>query len=653
MGLKSLLNIGIKMFRGSSAAKTAVKVGAAAIGTAAVGVGTVFTSNLNLSNYSIKDQNNADTFLSSDPNNRTREQVYSLIEEICVKYNINPQDAKNAMLLETIAGCTTEELLTKSNEELENIIKAFDNALPWKIFSWGDKDINFVKDIAQKANKKYVAGKTGISTWSDTVRDIKHFFGVDTDVKSTLEDNGFSITPDGMKKYFDSMMKDAIASGDKEKIKENYDLVLQKFGELLNDTEDPYQKEILQAAISRLEAPKRAMAAKLSIASCGDNDEAKQAVARGISKHFEEISCIADALGQYTSDDDNTTISHTSFANMTEEDSMIALGRMNSRRQELEAKIANGEELTEAESRYYNNAQLSQYAGAMTGTVCNSYVENPATVLNTIDRDTAEFGIQQEVYSRAASYVEEHQQELPMTPAQFTATVDRATGNNYTKVLNDIKAGVPEVRPSKTQTQAQTKIQQTNETNTKKADAQQGTETISETTTPVKQEKQRVSAVTNPAERQRTGTPSTQQTTTATATVSNKKTSDKAQTNTVTNPSATKREFSQEKLNEAISQGIEGITAYKKDYDISDIKLTQEILNSTVASSSLQDWALEKFKRMNVALKKLTFPGIHNEENLKKAALMMNPEDLKEMNMTSYYTEKTVDRIIEREEKAV
>ena len=56
MGLKSLLNIGIKMFRGSSAAKTAVKVGAAAIGTAAVGVGTVFTSNLNLSNYSIKDQ---------------------------------------------------------------------------------------------------------------------------------------------------------------------------------------------------------------------------------------------------------------------------------------------------------------------------------------------------------------------------------------------------------------------------------------------------------------------------------------------------------------------------------------------------------------------------------------------------------------------
>ena len=31
----------------------------------------------------------------------------------------------------------------------------------------------------------------------------------------------------------------------------------------------------------------------------------------------------------------------------------------------------------------------------------------------------------------------------------------------------------------------------------------------------------------------------------------------------------------------------------------------------------------------------------------------MNPEDLKEMNMTSYYTEKTVDRIIEREEKAV
>lgn len=644
MGLKSLLNIGIKMFRGSSVAKTVAKVGAAAVGTAAIGVGSVAVSNMNFSTYSIEDHLNGDTFTPSGENGRTRDQVYKLIEELCVRYNINPQDAKDAMLLETIAGCTTEELGKKNNEELEKIIRAFDNALPFRIFSWGNKDINYVKDIAKKANKKYIDSQTGIGTWSNTVRDIKHLFGVDTGVKATLEDNGFSITPEGIEDYFDSMMKDAIASGDKEKIQEKCDFVLQKYGELLNDTEDPYQKEILQAAISRLEAPKRAMAAKLSIASCGNDDKAKQAVARGISKHYEEISCKADALGQYTSDDDNTTISHTAFANMTEEDSMIALGRMNSRRKELETKMAKGEELTEAESRYYNNAQLSQYAGAMTGACCNSYVENPSTILSTIDRDTAEFGIQQEVYSRAASYAEAHQNELPMTPAQFTATVDKATGNNYTKVLNDVKAGVPEVRPSQTQTGAKTQEtpKEQNKNNNK-----QGTVTKTESNKP---ENRSSARVTNPVER-RTSTQTS--TTTKTNATAFDRTSAEISAETVTNPSTTKREFSKEKLNTAISQGVEKVVEYQKTYDISDIQLTQEILNSTTASSSLQDWALEKFKRMNTALKKLTFPGIHNEENLKKAALMMNPEDLKKMNMTSYYTEKTVDRIIEKEEQTV
>lgn len=642
MGLKSLLNIGIKMFRGSSALKTTAKVGAAAVGTAAIGVGGVAVSNMNFSTYSIEDHLNGDTFTPSGENGRTRDQVYRLIEELCVRYNINLQDAKDAMLLETIAGCTTEELGKKSNEELEQIIRAFDNALPWRIFSWGDKDINDVKKIAQKANKKYIDSQTGIGVWNNTFRYIQHFFGVDTDVKATLEDNGFSITPEGIKAYFDSMMKDAIASGDKEKIQEKYDFVLQKFGELLNDTEDPYQKEILQAAISRLEAPKRAMAAKLSIASCGNDDKAKQAVARGISKHYEEITCKADALGQYTSDDDNTTISHTAFANMTEEDSMIALGIMNSRRKELETKMAKGEELTEAESRYYNNVQLSQYAGAMTGACCNSYVENPSTILSTIDRDTAEFGIQQEVYSRAASYVEEHQNELPMTPAQFTATVDKATGNNYTKVLNDIKAGIPEVRQNQTQTEAKTQKTPTEQNNNKP-------ETVTETE-PNKPENRRSARVTNPVERRTSKQTST--TTAGSNTTASDRTSAGISAGTVTNPSE-KREFSKEKLNKAISQGVEGVVEYQKTYDINDIQLTQEILNSTTASSSLQDWALEKFKRMNTALKKLTFPGIHNEENLKKAALMMNLEDLEEMNMTSYYTEKTVERIIEREEKAV
>lgn len=646
MGLKSLLNIGIKMFRGSSALKTTAKVGTAAVGTAAIGVGGVAVSNMNFSTYSIEDHLNGDNFTPSGENGRTRDQVYRLIEELCVRYNINLQDAKDAMLLETIAGCTTEELGKKSNEELEQIIRAFDNALPFRIFSWGDKDINDVKDIAKKANKKYIDSQTGIGTWSNTVRDIKHFFGVDTDVKSTLEDNGFSITPEGIKAYFDSMMKDAIASGDKEKIQEKYDFVLQKFGELLNDTEDPYQKEILQAAISRLEAPKRAMAAKLSLASCANNVEAKQAVARGLSEHFEEISCTADALGQYTSDDDNTTISYLSFANMSEEDSMGALSRMSSRRKELEEKMASGEELTEAESRYYNNVQLSQYAGAMTGACCNSYVENPSTILSTIDRDTAEFGIQQEVYSRAASYVEEHQNELPMTPAQFTATVDKATGNNYTKVLNDVKAGIPEVRQNQTQTGAKTQETPTEQNNNKPETV---TETVTETE-PNKPENRRSARVTNPVERRTSKQTST--TTAGSNTTASDRTSAGISAGTVTNPSE-KREFSKEKLNKAISQGVEGVVEYQKTYNISDIQLTQDILNSPVASTSLQDWALDKFKKMDIALKRLTFPGIHNAENLTKAALMMNPEELKDMNMTSYYTEKTVERIIKREEQTV
>lgn len=640
MSIKSLLNIGIKLFKGSSTAKTAAKVGVAAVGTIAAGVGAVAVSNVNFSNFTLE---NTDSFTASGENGRSREQIYKFIEEICIKYNINPEDAKNAMLLETIAGCTSEELTKKSDAELQEIIRAFDNALPWKIFSWGSKDIDYVKKIAIKANKKYIDSQTGGSVWSNTLRDLKHLIGIDTNVSSVLKDKGFEITPEGMRAYFNQKMAAAITTGDREKIKENYKELMQEFGELLQDSNSPYEKEILTAAISELSSPDRARAAILGVASCANNKEAKQAFARGLSKHFEAITCSTDALGEYTSDDDNTTISHTSYANMSEEDSIIALARMNSRRQELQAKLANGEELTPEEARYYNNAQLSQYAGAVTGASCNSYIEDPSLILSTIDRDTAAFGIQQEVYSRAAAYVENHQNELPITTQQFTETVDRATGNNYTKVLNDIKNGIPESKPETGVNKGVNK----EGVNKMNAAADEKSETYNKSRVPAADGQ---TTVTSPISQSEIGRTTGETTRTAETKTTNKVNEVKSNTR-MTHPSNAKTAFLQKKFNEAVSKGVEEVREYQQRYNISEIQLTQDILNSTVATSSLQDWALEKFKRMDTALQRIIFPGIHNDENLKKAALLIDPEELKKMNMTSYYTEKTVENIIEREEK--
>lgn len=579
-----------------------------------------------------------DTFQGS---NSSRERMYSLIGELCAAYDIDIEEAKKAGLLEQIAGCSEEELAKKSDEEIKSYIDSLKHALTWKSWKlpWQKRDINDITSIAKNANKNYIAKEVGITLGSSIKRSFKHFFGIDTGVNARIKSKGSELTEKDVEDYFQQILTENIKSNDPESIQNAYTKAMQTYGELLIDSESIKEKELLTAAISKLQASSRGKAAQLSLASCRNNKNLYQAVGRGLSANFEKISSTKDLLGEFTSKEDNTLISHLSFSHMNEEDSFIALTRMKNRRQELAQKIANGEELTEEESRYYDEAQISQYSGAMTGSSCNADITEEAklNIISNVNNDTKEFGIQEKVYSQTADFIEKHAGSLPITTNEFISKADKATGGEYSRVILNGSSSSPKTTQATNQPVNGNKQATSNKTVTQKPQTAQNT-----TTSPV-----------NNTQNKKADTHTTAHSIEKPAKLANTDNHKEVKTKNnaaVTSP-ANKAQPKTAIIQIYKKSGIEGVKEFQKAAKMSEIELTQEILNSNNTGKELQQWAMAKFKTLPDSMKKIAFIGIHKIDNKIEASKYMRKEDIDTSKM-DYNTSMTIERVLEKKEQA-
>lgn len=524
--------------------------------------------------------------------------IYKQIEELCAEYKMSMEDVKKAQLLETIAGCSSKELVKKSPEEIKSYIDSLKFVLKYQSFTffWQDRNIDDVKNIAKKANQRCTYLQTGGSFFDNLFRRSKT-------LGKRMKEAGFEeVNAQNTRQYFKNMIAEAVATKDPEKIKEAYDKALKEFGYILNDTENPDEKALLTAAISELEANKRNLASKLSISSCMNNQAAQMKVAKGISDNYRAMTCSADALGQYTSEEDNLAISQTAFQYMSEEDSLAALDETKSYIKSLEAKVQRGEALTAEEQRYYDSVRYSQYAGAIVGASCNINYSNPDNVLGQIDNDTQELGIQEQVYKTASNYVETHQDTLPITTEQFTKTVDKATNNNYSNVT--------------TKTEVQTQIKTKTET--------PAIPEAHKTTQPIVNES------------------ITTQKTTVTS----------PQTKTVTKKVEAKTTQNQEQEQEiasfeqAVKGGVKTVKKYAKENNVKTLDLAIDSLNSSSASHATKKWALSQFEAASNSEQILNFHKITHGSSAIAAARTMDDQTRSQLNtFRSYYIKEAVENL--------
>jgi hypothetical protein len=380
---------------------------------------------------SLNSKKNVDSTEIQDRTSNNRHKIYTKIAKLCVDYRMSMEDVKKAKLLENIAGCSEEELAKKSDAEINECIQALEHTLKyrsWKL-PWQDRDIDDINKIAKHARDRLIYTKTSDRGW------LGEMFRKSSSLEKELKSAGYSNDEQGVISYFHNMYTELIKSGKSKD--EAYAEMLNKFGKLLIDTDDPIQKELLTAGISKLKADNRVVASRLSMTSCGANSKSRQSVARGLSKHYEDISCSADANGEYTSQSDNIEISGISFGNMSEEDVNNALVRMDERKTEIEQKLKNGVPLTKEEEHYQACACSSQYAGALVGSAQNENLTDRNETLRQIDENLEQHGLRDEVYKLADDYLKSNQgSNNTITAQEFKKTMDNATNGAYSKVLS-------------------------------------------------------------------------------------------------------------------------------------------------------------------------------------------------------------------------
>ncbi|MCM1003298.1 MAG: hypothetical protein NC408_03035 [Candidatus Gastranaerophilales bacterium] len=576
---------------------------------------------------------------------KTRDSAYKLIEEICVKYDIDMEEAKKYNFLESITGFSSEELATKTKDDLAPFMEALKKTLSnrqWTFWKSNSGEEN-LKKIAKSANDNYIDSVTGRGFWGNLFRSNK-------DVSEKLKKAGYNeVNEANVKAYFQSLISDAVASGDKNKIEDAYKDAFKTFGDLLKDTQDPQQRAVLTAAISELKASVRNTAARLSITSCQNDKKSQMFVAKAINTNYRAMTCSKDALGNRTSEEDNLEIAQTAFQYMSEEDSIAALDETKSYIKSLETKIQNGETLTEEEQIFYDSVRFSQYAGAIVGASCNVNYASPDNVLGKIDTDTAELGIQERVYQTASAYVESHQDSLPITTQQFTQKVNNATNGNYSTVIaNSTASNVYTVASAKTTSSQNTKTQ--NNTTTQNSQNTTVSAAVQTQTTPQVQIDTQSSSQTEftiAQTNQTDGTTAPPKTDTVQTRSEQKKVShtDNPKAATAAPERVSTGVISRDN---AIKGGVKAVKQYAKDNNLNTLDLAIDSLNSSFASSSTRKWALAQFEAASNSEQVLNFHKITHSSSALAAAQTMDDKTRSQLNtFRSYYIKEAVENLDE------
>lgn len=568
---------------------------------------------------------------------RSVDFIYNQIGELCEDYRMSKEDVRKAQLLEKIAGCSSEELAKKSDAEIKSYIDSLKFVLKWQSWKlpWNDRNINDIENIAKKANDRCIYLQSGGNFLGNIFR--KH-----ETLSERLNNAGYEeVTAQNVQAFFEKKITEAVATKNPKKIQKAYDKALKTYGEILIDTKDSQEKALLVAAIEHLEAGKRNLAVQMSISSCGINSEEKSVVAKGINDNYRAITCKVDALGNYTTDTDNLEISKTSFQYMSEEDSLVALAENKAYAKSLAEKVQNGEELTPEEQRFLNSVNVSYYAGATVGAACNTVYSNKDTVLSTIDNDTAEQGIQSQVYTAANNYVNEHKDSLTITQKAFTQAIDKATNGNYSSVLS----GSKDNNESKTQVSNKNKQQISTKSKGVNSDISRKTsnENSSEINFPIEENRSESNEKSNNSSSSgnnlRKNTPNNNANK-VNSTVSNPT---KKQVETKKQPNNTPAATTQ---NVAIQGGVKQIKQFAKENNVSTFELAIDTLNATTVNSATRKWALNQFKLASNSEQIINFNKITHTTSALAAAKSMDDEIRSQLNtFRSYYIKEAVENI--------
>lgn len=596
--------------------------------------------------------NNEDTV--NITGNRSRESAYKVFEKIFVKYDIDITEAKESNLLENMTGYSPEELATKTEDELAPFVNALKSTLKSRKWTFwkSNKGMENLESIAKDAFNKHVDNVTGRNCWDNLCDSIT---GKNKNLSKRLEKAGYNeVNENNVIAFFQDQTKEAIASGDPKKIQKALDEALQVYGGILKNTENSEYKAILTAAIQELEAAKRFEMADLTIRSCGTNVMEKEVVAKGVADNYMAMACKTDALGNFTSSNDNIAISKTAIQNMNEADTIATLN--NWKKQSKDLMQGRGSWISSPEERERAKSCLSDgLAGATLGAAAHSETSSTGTydrqsVLNEVNKIAQETGLSQDVYKKVEEYLQSHPNEFPKSPNEIIDIINRATNNAYSNAIsnNNNKTNSTASNTTSNQTSNDTtkKTAQKNQPGScKKPNAAiRGESTQKNHNGENSSEEIRTSQNTSLQNKHSVSSPTVNTTNTNTTNANTTNKNSHTPNTEVGSVNTSPISNSQN----AIKQGVKAVKEYAKENNVSTMELAIESLNSSSASNSTRKWALNQFEAASNSVQLLNFRKINNGTNAMAAAKTMDDRTRSQIrNFRSYYIKEAVENLDE------
>ncbi|MBQ7764516.1 hypothetical protein IJ384_04000 [bacterium] len=402
---------------------------------------------------------------------RTINQINSIEElykKILKDIEIDLEEAKSKQLLESILGCSTEELLQKYNSDPASfnlVVKCIKDASD-TFWPWSEKSI---EEIATDANEAYISEKTNGSKfgqmWFNLFKSDSLLKELGIDENATLDDKKLAVKAYYEEKYLGDMSK----LSEEEKT-DRYEKAFTAFGKFLNKYKSAEEKALLAAVIEDLRSTSRGVAVELTLASCMNDKKTVQTVAKSIEDCREAIVSNVDALEEIMTAEDATEIANTTFKNMSEEDANNALNKMQARGQEVNARL--NELLTKKEAgtltveeqkelAKLSNYLVSGYSGAVTGAVYNENFnqESRKSFYNQITTDTKLLNISKEVVANINEYTNQHPEVLKASSNTIENVV--AQMNNNIKTTEEQYTNSATLRTEQQTTKESKEIQKT------------------------------------------------------------------------------------------------------------------------------------------------------------------------------------------------
>ena len=276
-----------------------------------------------------------DTFVKGNNSQKDINTIYNKINTICEENGINIQEAKDAKLLENIAGCTTEELISMDEKDLDLVLESLKSSLGHNILGLNkNKDID---KIIHSANKKYVLKMADSNLFKQTWFNLTTKNNLLREIKSEgieVDENNIESIKNGLKTYFNKKYFEGKTTSELkqsfsiEKLEEMYSEALEDFAHFLNKYIDAKDKVIITSIIEELKAGDRGKAAKMTFASCKGDAKAKEAVAVAIDENAMHIAGKADAFGERMSINETIDLRVQAYNNMGSENREKSYNRM-------------------------------------------------------------------------------------------------------------------------------------------------------------------------------------------------------------------------------------------------------------------------------------------------------------------------------------